>query len=137
VAQWQSLQRLAVQRQRQEQTARGFWCHTGTHKEAGTTTWYTARQQCWVIGPGLIEQIWFGLSNFQKCYPNNSFRRPNTARQQHKETGGTAVCEAARIAAYVCIPHMHSCISALSSHPHVAQLRNHPVCALIHAAPGP
>ena len=30
-------------------------------------------QQCWVIGPDLIEQIWFFLSNFQQYYPNNPY----------------------------------------------------------------
>jgi len=29
-------------------------------------------QQCWVIEPDVIEQIWCCPSNFQKWYSNNS-----------------------------------------------------------------
>lgn len=32
----------------------------------------THAKQCWVIGPQLLKQIWFHLSNFQRYFPNNS-----------------------------------------------------------------
>jgi len=31
------------------------------------------------VGPDLMDQLWFCLSNFRNYYPNNSWWPPNTA----------------------------------------------------------
>ena len=49
-----------------------YTCNTACALHGSTCICIVRADQCWVIGPDLIEQIWFPLSNIQQYYPNNS-----------------------------------------------------------------
>jgi len=80
--------------------------------------------QCCVIGPNLIEQMWFSLSDFQKCCPNNSTARPNTAVTPAVNVKRLQVCTSTGSTVHACWQNGKPpwCIAAARAHGRACEL---------------